>query len=83
MSIRVDNSVFTNEATFKSEYLDSIKAFRVTGTLVWSPDTSYNGQKLYCEVTHTETLGPNNPQTASLSLTVQCKNKRNMENIFN
>ncbi|CAG2190166.1 unnamed protein product [Mytilus edulis] len=71
MSIRVDNSVFTNEATFKSEYDDSIKAFRVTGTLVWSPDTSYNGQKLYCEVTHPETLGPNNPQTTSLSLTVQ------------
>ncbi|XP_076091541.1 uncharacterized protein LOC143063331 isoform X7 [Mytilus galloprovincialis] len=71
MSIRVDNSVFTNEATFKSEYDDSTKAFRVTGTLVWSPDTSYNGQKLYCEVTHTETLGPNNPQTTSLSLTVQ------------
>ncbi|VDI12744.1 Hypothetical predicted protein [Mytilus galloprovincialis] len=71
MSIRVDNSVFTNEATFKSEYDDRTKAFRVTGTLVWSPDTSYNGQKLYCEVTHTETLGQNNPQTTSLSLTVQ------------
>lgn len=77
MSIRLENSVFTTEVTTKSEYDQTSKTYKVTGTLVWSPDTSNNGQSLYCDVTHPETLGPNNPQTVSLQLTVQGKNRRN------
>ena len=72
MSIRVGNFVFGNEVTFNTVYDESSKTYRVTGTLVWSPTTTYNGETLYCDVLHPDTLG-NSPQTVSLSLTVQGK----------
>ncbi|XP_052092440.1 cell adhesion molecule DSCAML1-like [Mytilus californianus] len=62
MSIRVDNSVFRNDVTFNTVYDESSKTYRVTGTLVWSPTTTYNGETLYCDVLHPDTLG-NSPQT--------------------
>ena len=72
MSIRVGNSVFGNEVTFNTVYDESSKTYRVTGTLVWIPTTTYNGETLNCDVLHPDTLG-NSPQTVSLPLTVQGK----------
>ncbi|XP_052093012.1 uncharacterized protein LOC127729314 [Mytilus californianus] len=71
MNIRIGNSVFSNEVTVNSVYDDNSKTYALTGTLLWTPTTSSNGEVLYCDVFHPETLGSNNPQTASLSLTIK------------
>lgn len=69
MAMRIGNSVFSNELTTNSVLVN--ESYTVTGTLSWAPTTANNGQTLFCDVYHPETLGQNNPQTVSKILTVR------------
>ncbi|XP_052093026.1 titin-like isoform X12 [Mytilus californianus] len=69
MAMRIGNSVFSTELTTNSALVS--ESYTVTGTLSWAPTTANNGQTLFCDVYHPETLGQNNPQTVSKLLTVK------------
>ena len=69
MAMRIESTIFP-DSQFTSNLKLENKLYTATGTLTWSPTIANNGQRLYCDVTHPETL--NDKQTASLLLTVKC-----------
>ncbi|XP_076091547.1 uncharacterized protein LOC143063333 isoform X5 [Mytilus galloprovincialis] len=69
MSMRIGNTVFTNELTTNTAYVPATESYTVTGTLLWAPTTANNQQTLFCDVTHAETSST--PQTVSKVLTVR------------
>lgn len=70
MSIRIGNTVLSNELTVASVFDQTTRTYRVTGTLSWAPSSVHNQQTMFCDVRH-DTL--NAPQTVSLPLTVHSK----------
>lgn len=72
MSMRIGNSDITQGFYTNTEYNAMTKQYMVVGTLEWAPTSTNQGETLFCDVTHQETLGQT-PQTASLQLSVQCK----------
>ena len=70
--MRIGTTLLNSQVTISSEYDEKSKLNRVTGTLVWSPESKHNGETLSCDVLHPDTLGQS-PQTVSLTLTVNCK----------
>ncbi|XP_063416377.1 titin-like [Mytilus trossulus] len=70
MSMRIGNQIFgSSDMSIYSQYEPAVMSFRVVGMLSWTPYINHDGQTLFCDVTHPETL--NNPQTVSLQLTVR------------
>ncbi|VDI13507.1 obscurin-RhoGEF [Mytilus galloprovincialis] len=70
MSMRIGNQIFgSSDMSIYSQYEPAVMSFRVVGMLSWTPYINHDGQTLFCDVTHPETL--NNPQTVSLKLTVR------------
>ncbi|XP_063424603.1 hemicentin-1-like isoform X2 [Mytilus trossulus] len=70
MSMRINNQVFaSNLLSINSQYDANSRSYRVVGTLNWAPNMGNNGQTMYCDVTHPQTL--TSPQTVSLPLTVR------------
>lgn len=73
MSMRIGATDLSNSLTVNAVFDSNTKLYRVTGTLVWAPSVSHDGEVLSCDVYHRETLG-DVPQTVSLrELDVQGK----------
>jgi hypothetical protein len=68
MSLRIGSSVFTNGVS-QTSVLEADNSYTVTSILSWAANVNNNGQTLYCDVQHQETLG-NTVQTVSLQITV-------------
>ncbi|XP_052093032.1 hemicentin-1-like [Mytilus californianus] len=69
LAMRIGNQLFNNELSTNSLFESFAGTYRVVGRLTWAPSMGHNGQIIYCDVFHPQTL--NNKQTASLQLTVR------------
>ncbi|CAC5375676.1 unnamed protein product [Mytilus coruscus] len=70
MTMRIGNSQFSsNQFTTNTQIITSNTTYNVVGTLTYAPTLANNGQTLFCDVRHTDTL--TNPQTVSLELEVK------------
>lgn len=69
LAMRIGNQLFNNELSTNSLFESFAGTYRVVGRLTWAPSMGHNGQIIYCDVFHPQTL--NNKQTSSLQLTVR------------